>query len=188
MTNRTDLPPATTPFLWISLLGKKKKSKQIKILEPSCFSWVRPSFGHLQTWEPPPCPRSEWHKSHSSSCTHSLGIPYCILTTGKPPLLHICTTSSVSGVHPCLATGLFLMTRRIRQKGFLPNLLTPPHTHAHTPHSSLLALKCFGSRAQLRNQNKGSTQGLCVQGGRSVGSPVVESVAPSNCTSGPRAP
>lgn len=30
----------------------------------------------------------------------SLGIPYCNLTTGQPPLQHICTTSGVRECHP----------------------------------------------------------------------------------------
>lgn len=184
MTNRTDLSIPTTPFLWVSLLGKKKKKSnqnprtELLLLGPS-------SFGHLQGREPPPCPGpgSESHKSHSSSRTHSLGIPHRILTTGKPfspaYLYHLkCLGSTI----PCLATGLFLMTSRISRRAFFL-IYYPP-----SPPPNLLALKCFGSRAQLRNENKGSTRALCVQGGRSVGSPGLESVAPSNCTSGPRAP
>lgn len=96
--NRSVAPNNPLPLGFIA--GEEGKKNQIKTPKQSCYSWVRPSFGHSQSREPPPCPGpgSESHKSHGSSCTHSLGIPYCILTTGKPSLQHICTTSSVSGV------------------------------------------------------------------------------------------
>lgn len=97
--NRSAAPNNPLPLDFIA--GGKGKEPS-KSNSRSRVARLRPSFGHSQSWEPPPCPGpgSEWHKSHSSSCTHSLGIPYCILTIGKPSLQHICTTSSASRVPP----------------------------------------------------------------------------------------
>lgn len=53
--NRSVAPNNPLPLGFIA--GEKEtKKNQIEIPEQSCYSWVRLSFGHLQSREPPPCP------------------------------------------------------------------------------------------------------------------------------------
>lgn len=96
--NRSVAPNNPLPLGFIAEEKETKKTESKSRNRVATLGSVPPSVTCRAGSPLPAAGRDRSRTSHSSSRTHSLGIPHRILTTGKPSLQHIRTTSSVSGV------------------------------------------------------------------------------------------